>query len=335
LRAGQWKDARRLARRVDWDAFVRAAETAAVAGLLHRSLASAPADLAVPARTRESLAGAYRATLAQNLRRFQALEEALGALSKRGMEPVILKGALLAETVYADPGVRPMRDVDLLVRREDLSGAEETLLALGFERLGTPGRATSEALHYQRGYRRGRCKIELHTSLCDEGRYAVDAPGLWRRSHPISWRGRPARALADPDHLAYLALHAALHAFLLPLPCLVDIAVLLERDRSLAEPAAERARSWGASAAVYEAFLLAKRLCDAPVESAVLRALRPGVVRRAYLRLCFSDDEMPSFRFGDSLRAAQALTLFPLMDRGQSRYLAKYLGLRARDLLGG
>ena len=228
-----------------------------------------------------------------------------------------------------------MGDVDLLVHRADIDRAGGIVEALGFARRRTPGRDRSEDEHYQRCFTRGREVVELHLALCDARRYPVDLDGLWSRARTERWHGTPARVLGDADHVAYVALHAALHGYILPLTCLVDVSILLRRadDPSrLAAQAAERARSWRAGTAVYETLSFAHALAGAPVPEAVLAALRPHPLRAAYLRLCLAGERWPAFRFGRSLRIAQALTLLPLMDGGRAAYLAHYGRLRLADL---
>jgi hypothetical protein len=326
--------ARALAPSVSWMEVAGAARVAAVAGLLYRTLTSYLSDLRIPSPALALLEASYRATLAGNLRRLRAADEVLDLLLQEGIEPILLKGALLVETLYLDPGVRPMRDVDLLVRPAEFPVAARILRRLGYECPTTPGREASEPRYFQTAFQREPDKVELHRALCEPDRYPAQVEALWSRSTPLQWRGRRVLALAEPDHLAYLALHAALHGFLLPLTCLVDVATILRGHPALAEGAAKRAREWRAGTAVHRALVLARDLVGAPLDPGVETSLRPGGMRRAYLRLCLHDDRMPAFRWGGSLRASQAATLLALMDGGRARYLGKYLVLRLRDLVG-
>jgi hypothetical protein len=331
LTAEERASARALAATADWEQVAALAETLGAAGLVHRSLDRDLPDLAVPDRPRAALERAWRAALADNLARFLVAEEVVDALGARGIPAMPLKGALLVETHY-DPGMRPMRDVDLLVPPGERAAAETVLTALGLRRVHTPGRAASEEAQAQRTYRRDRAKVDVHTALCDPARYPVDTAGVWRRSAGARWLGRPVQAPDPADHLAFVALHAALHGYLLPLTCLVDVAVLLRRNPDLAGPAAERARAWRAATAVHRSFALAHALCGAPLDPRVEAALRPGGLRRAWLRACLHRDRMPAFRWSRSLRAAQVATLLPLMDGGRARFLADYARRRLADL---
>lgn len=317
-----------------WPALADAARRSGTGGLVYRNLERAELLEALPPLHRQALRAAYAATLADNLRRLQAADLVHGALTEAGIIPLLLKGAALVETHYRDPGQRPMRDLDLLVRPTDLDRAESVLEQLGFRRRRTPGRERSEDAYYQRSYVRGPERVELHMALCDESRYPVDVAALWSRARSVSWRGTTALTLDEADHLAYVALHAALHGYILPLTCLVDQSVLLRRSQApatLAARAVEVARAWRAGTAVYLAFRLAQRLVGAPFEDSLLASLRPDPVRGLYLRACFHEDRMPAFRYGTDLRRAQALSLFPLMDGGRASYLTHYARLRIAD----
>jgi hypothetical protein len=65
--------------------------------------------------------------LAFHLRARAALEHALARLDEAGIPALVVKGALLAHTLYASPIERPIRDVDLRVRPVDLARAGRIL----------------------------------------------------------------------------------------------------------------------------------------------------------------------------------------------------------------
>jgi hypothetical protein len=68
--------------------------------------------------------------------RAQAEEErrVVSALSSSTEPPLVLKGALLARTVYPTPESRFRTDLDLLIREEAVAEIEEGLRSLGYER---------------------------------------------------------------------------------------------------------------------------------------------------------------------------------------------------------
>jgi len=69
-------------------------------------------------------------------RNWEALSAALIEVSKllvaRKIEYLLLKGAALAQTIYPDPALRPMCDIDLLVKSDQASQAQDVLINSGF-----------------------------------------------------------------------------------------------------------------------------------------------------------------------------------------------------------
>jgi hypothetical protein len=74
-------------------------------------------------------------TTAHNLRLFRKLELVLCRLDAGGVPIIVLKGAALAQEVYRNAGLRPMADLDLLVRGEDEPLRRWLLSTLGYESL--------------------------------------------------------------------------------------------------------------------------------------------------------------------------------------------------------
>src|SRR5438477_6454932 len=81
------------------------------------------------AKAQAKLDFARQTEAARQVARRAQLAEVLAHLPA---EPVVLKGAYLAECVYPAPGLRPMNDIDLLFRPEDLPAVAGVLHALGY-----------------------------------------------------------------------------------------------------------------------------------------------------------------------------------------------------------
>lgn len=112
-----------------WDDFLALAEAEGMAPLAQRHLATfrerLPAEIA-----RLLSAMTLQRRRAQALRG-QALCDMARALAAAGIDPLWLKGSALAYQVYDEPGLRPMRDIDLLVAERDAQRAQAALIAGG------------------------------------------------------------------------------------------------------------------------------------------------------------------------------------------------------------
>ena len=130
------------------------------------------------------------------------VESVLSGMRAAGMDAILLKG-WSAATVYAEPALRPLGDIDLLVREED----------------GPRARAESDVLSV------GRSPVDLHTELLDlTDRSTAE---LFERSRMIALGGIPVRVPGWEDQLRHLCLHFFRHAGSRPL-WLCDIAATLE-----------------------------------------------------------------------------------------------------------
>src|SRR5262249_11472497 len=83
--------------------------------LLHGALEREGRLGAVDGETRSLARRAYYLTLASSARTRHALDAVLDAAAAEGVPALPLKGPLLAFTVYPDPALRPMGDVDVAV----------------------------------------------------------------------------------------------------------------------------------------------------------------------------------------------------------------------------
>jgi len=216
----------RGARSEDWEQLVRAAKALRVGGLVFRRLSSAGALGHVPSPTAGELQREYYATAALNLRRYHALTFAVQVLERAGIDVIILKGAHLARFVYGDLGVRPMSDVDILVRRQDVEPAFAALSAAGY-RTATPFHMESELAgtkHLPPLENVSGAAMEVHWRVSmPNDPWRIDPCCLWERAAPASLDGRPVQVLSPEDLLLHLCMHAAKHHFSAGLLWLCDV----------------------------------------------------------------------------------------------------------------
>jgi hypothetical protein len=284
------------AAKVDQDELAITALALGLAPLLHRRLETWGQTLPDP-KAHAKLAFARRAEEARHTALRAQLGEVLAALPVR---PIILKGAYLAEKVYPAPGLRPMNDIDLLFRPEDLPAVAGALHALGYgskeksaelgpgitkhvstfkrvetTRLETTRRVVSTPNPYLSGG--GDRMIEPHRSL-EESWFGLKCdltPGMWERSVEIEIAGQCARALSPEDNLLHLCVHLAFH-LIMGSPSFVqlaDLSVFVNRCPVGWGDFLDRARALRASGYAYAALRLAVLTLGVPVPADVLQTL--------------------------------------------------------------
>ena len=149
------------------------AEVSGVEALVRRRLGDLPTDV-------------ERFQAVEQLRRERWLASVFAAFDAHGIEAATFKGWALAR-LYGRPGLRPVGDVDLLVRAADVGHARAVLA--GFE---------------------GGAEVDLQSDL---SRYLPDrtAEQLLAASEKVAVGGGSIRVLAPADHLRLVCLHQLHH----------------------------------------------------------------------------------------------------------------------------
>ncbi len=248
--------------------------------LLH---ARAGADAAVPQEIRGRLRRAYVTAAARNLQLYSQLEKVLEVLRERGVEIILLKGVYLAQEVYRNVALRPMTDIDLLARREDLPNVIDALRSLGYapEQDGKIGEQCKQAAHLPAMLRENSFSIEVHWHIeGPDSPYRVDLEGLWERRRAVKIGGQDAFALSAEDTLLHLCLHAARHARRdwfdeFALKSLCDIARAAEATSLDWDAVESRAAEAGAVRAVFLMLTLARDWLGADIAEQMLGRMRP------------------------------------------------------------
>jgi hypothetical protein len=197
-----------------WDSARAVGRAERVGGLLHRALA--PLAIAPPA-VMDALRQSRRTIGVRNLRLMHKLAVCLRTLAEAGLPVVVLKGAALAQAVYRDVSLRPMVDVDLLVRRADLAAITAILVELGYsaDRVETHPGAVAEHESELPFCKPGdsAIAIDVHWTLFDspyyQDRIAMD--WFWDTAQPMAIADVATRVLGPEALLIHLCGHLALH----------------------------------------------------------------------------------------------------------------------------
>jgi hypothetical protein len=179
---------------------------------------------------------AYIDNTARNLRVLARAREIVGAAAARGIELLPWKGAALAEPLWGDAGLRPMSDLDFLIRPNDLAAVEPLMRELGFRRSYADRARFSPTHGHDLSFTEDDpfLVVELHYRLHHDlgGDASVDA---------IFARARDGRPVAS-DSLFGAGHHAATHAFGEHLFWPIEIALLARAAGGTDEAIAEATR---------------------------------------------------------------------------------------------
>ena len=232
---------------VDWVHFLEQAKRHSIAPMLYWCLSRMRADVA-PAEIFEQLLLSTRTCTLQNLRHAAALHRVLAAFETRGIDVLAFKGPVSAWSLYTDPGLRHMADLDLLVRPRDAARAVGMLIELGCKP-ADPAPATALGL-YRLGNERAfatpdEVEIDLHWQFSQiQFERWFDVDSVWNRRTYVPIAGRLVPTLGREDQLRHLCMHAAKHGWF-KLRDLSDLARLIALGVDCDAALSEAARSGG------------------------------------------------------------------------------------------
>lgn len=221
----------------DWKTLIGMASRHRLLPLLHWQLSHIDAKASIPPFVLERLSNAYRNATLQSLKQGAALRQVTQLLEAAGIDSLALKGAYLAFYAYPTAGLRPMRDLDILVPHAQALEAFDCLRQAGFKQ---PEHAKGQAEDWLGKHwhlpplidNNGVC-VELHTSVHTAGDTddCLSQNQLRSRAIQAQASGAPAMKVLSPtDQLLHLIVHAAYQHQLDNGPLIIsDIAMLLTK----------------------------------------------------------------------------------------------------------
>jgi Uncharacterised nucleotidyltransferase len=239
-------------------------------------------------------AGALRSAALENMVRVMRLDADLArvarALEAVNAPAIVLKGPVLARTIYPELALRPYTDLDLTVQDRHEEVVVSTLRTCGFAERTFKAqdwwRAHGDHVHEGAAFHRqfvsgdGQAMVELHADPLQLGLKPTCEAARWQRALPVPHL--PGLLMLCPeDQVVQLSAHAHKHGFD-RLIWLKDLDLLLRAhggtlDWSLVR---EIARQEGVQASVWYALRLAAALLGAPAPGQVLARLRPALPLR-------------------------------------------------------
>jgi hypothetical protein len=218
-----------------------------------------------------AFAQSWKASYQRSARRALDQKVALARIARRfgqdGVTAAVLKGGAFLWEGAIDPAVRPMRDIDLLVRPDDVARASALLNEVGFHQPG-PSRPSGKHLP---AFTDGKVVLELHFRIFD----SQDADGAAREAGFVdrAWERKVAcaapgmHAFCPTDTLLHLIIHAVLdHQFNNGPLLLVDMPALVQTGEIDWQLLWQEAERFDAIRACQLALALGERLCALPVD---------------------------------------------------------------------
>lgn len=268
----------------DWPLFVETCRKQLVAPLVWQRIAEQGLSPNIPGHLLDSLKQSYLSSEARSAFLFSKLDKITASLSRAGIPAALLKGAHLGRYVYRNPALRPMADIDLLVRPGDMSRALKALHELGYgDGRPVPFDLMRNYHHHAPSLGDGSgIFVELHWHIVPPNQRFLLAPeDLWTDALSIDTNEASGVYLLAPE-TAFLSLcvHAAWqHRFSLnSMLSLADMDRLIRDTRPGInwEALVEKASRWKIERSAYLGLRLIRRLLRTPVPDKAIASIRPA-----------------------------------------------------------
>jgi hypothetical protein len=224
-----------------------------------------------------------------NILLLKELEKILIALKNENIPVMVLKGAALLENVYSNVALRPMNDIDILVKKESLPKINIVLKKCGYFNLGKDTIKTEVAVSpylnsavYKKPSFEG-CFLHVHwhlvnTTIPVEMYYdKIDMVKIWKEAEPTRIGGTEALTLAPHHFLIHLCEHALNH-FFDKLILLYDVHIFIERnlDRFDWKKFVDETLNFNLARPAYYTLYFTTKFFETQVPDYVLERLKPA-----------------------------------------------------------
>ena len=282
-----------------WEGVVRIAQQQGMTSLLYLRIKEFSIENRPSAKILRDLHDTYLKDSILGIMRLHKLGLLLRALRKDGIAVIALKGTHLAECVYSDFTLRPMADVDIMVKKSDLSRAINVLEMEGYQPkkkfwVDYEVRVSHEMPPFTQ---ENGLTVELHWTLITPSiPFNIDLNGLWERAEPVNISKVNILGLSPEDLLLHLCMHASTqHRLIGGLRNSYDIALTINTFEITIDwnTVVLRASEWKAQRVAWLMFSLARDLFGAKIPNEILLELQASghdaSVEKIALSLLFPD----------------------------------------------
>jgi putative nucleotidyltransferase-like protein len=201
----------------EWEDIICQSDRNGVAPLLYMRLKALSQKTTIPDSVLKKLRKKYVYTAWKNKQLNHELSQMLSLLNNHGIPVIVIKGAALAELLYQNIALRPMNDVDLVVKKKDLQKIDKILSSSEFSN-------TTQSLHSKRKnkwvpiitYMNRVKSFDLHTRL-----FELPKHNPWENAAPASVASTDTLILGLEDFFLHLCLHVHRHLYMVGITKLI------------------------------------------------------------------------------------------------------------------
>ena len=274
-----------LTRGVDWDLLLNKADWHRLSPLMAHWLMSPDLSVLVPTSILQRMKGIHAQNLAKSIILQKELSRLLLVFQQEGVPVVLLKGAALLGSVYGDIALRPMGDLDILVRPEHLDRAEAIALKQGYgyranhelqQLTRQDCRHLANLWHHEK-----RIMLEIHHHIVSHDEpYYFNLEGFWSRARTVTISSACALVFAPEDLLIHLSIKFLLDRRYLSNSALGQLCDISEVTRHYGDSLdwdqiEQTSQENGVLKGLHFVLYTCQRLLQTPVPASILHRFQP------------------------------------------------------------
>ena len=319
----------------DWDALLEFSYKYKLTPLLYFNLSKYKNKVPIPLAVMELLWKQYMNSAARSASFYHEIKNLLRILSDSKIDVILLKGAYVAERFYKKSALRPMCDIDILIKKKDINRMLELLMENGYKIKNIEEANSHRMLHSPGVTTKSGILIEPHwdisPSLIFSWKKSVDIDKVWKSVIPEKLFGTEIVALPVEYLIIHLSVKIVIDNFRGQLLQLYDIALILQQSKLNWNSLFSIAKEWNSVKDVFCILQLSKVLFQANVPNDVLIEFMPRDF--GYTQISFMQKEL----FGVSSLPDNCLSRALQRTSGQNPlvYALKSLNMENISLFGG
>ncbi len=229
----------------------------------------------------------YFDTLAYNTFLWKKLKPILKSLEEKKIPVILLKGIALGVTIYPSIGIRPMGDMDILIKEKDIFEVDETFKSFGYKAADVdPLDIEAEKTNYLTTlfYPERNHWFHVHRHLINSTLpnfsyiSKINMNNIWQKAQSIEISGSKALVLSPEHQIIYLCEHSmrVTHSFRqLIFHADISRTIYFYRDKIDWENLIKESFNFGLERMVYCGLYAVYRVLHTEIPSDILTKLKP------------------------------------------------------------
>ena len=257
----------------EWNVLLGTARRQKLGPILFHCLKPYYSSTYIPICYQDQIRNEYFNSATRNMRLYSQLEDILKKFANEDIPVILLKGAHLAKYIYENIAFRPMVDIDLMIKQDDLEKAHRLLIEDGYR---TSEKLEEELPPYEK---KGKIPVEIHSHLKilpNEGN--VDIASLWARAEKVYLGEVQVLTLCPEDLILHLCLHSCNHHCLEHglISCLdISHTVIHYEEKLDWNQLWARGQKWGIERSVYLMLALTEKTIGPPIPEEIKLEMKP------------------------------------------------------------